>query len=232
MFWAAIEAARNEDFRKADALALKPKKCSSVITSCAVVYESADCASGWKLPINEVPVDSFKPTINSAVCPLQEERRFRFWSSNCKYRFCCSFLAAQKLTTVEAGPQNNPRSDIDVVAIRANCKFVGFIGSNYNDAQMTVNEENYDRSCYDLTFSSVYICLFLHMFIVCTHRWIVLADSPEYRYMDERIKSLNCSCVKPKPVVRTTTRRTTTRRPTTRRPTTRRPTTEDPQPEF
>ena len=56
MFWAAIEAARNEDFRKADALALKPKKCASVITSCAVVYESADCASGWKLPINEVPL--------------------------------------------------------------------------------------------------------------------------------------------------------------------------------
>ena len=55
-FWATLEAARNEDFRKAGALALKPKKCSSVITSCAVVYESADCAGGWHLPINEVPL--------------------------------------------------------------------------------------------------------------------------------------------------------------------------------
>ena len=55
---ATLKAARNVDFGKgkADALALKPKKCSSVITSCAVVYESADCVSGWKLPINEVPL--------------------------------------------------------------------------------------------------------------------------------------------------------------------------------
>ena len=40
--------------QKEKALALKPEKCESEITSCAVVYESADCESGWKLAIKEV----------------------------------------------------------------------------------------------------------------------------------------------------------------------------------
>ena len=66
--WTALEAVRNEDFGKGNALALKPKNCVSVITSCAIVYESADCASGWKLPINEVPF--FKPTIESVCSTL------------------------------------------------------------------------------------------------------------------------------------------------------------------
>ena len=67
MVWAMLEASRNVDFGKgkANALALKPKNCASVITSCAVVYESADCTSGWMLPINEVPY--FKPT-NDSMC--------------------------------------------------------------------------------------------------------------------------------------------------------------------
>ena len=54
----AVGVAFVEDFwkRKADALALRPKQCKPVINTCAVVYESADCAGGWKLPINEVPL--------------------------------------------------------------------------------------------------------------------------------------------------------------------------------
>ena len=43
-----------EELEKADELARKPPACDSVITSCAVVYESADCKSGWNLTINEV----------------------------------------------------------------------------------------------------------------------------------------------------------------------------------
>ena len=39
----------------------------------------------------------------------------------------------------------NLRSDIDVVAIRAGCSFVGFAGSNFNGAQMTVHRKVYDR---------------------------------------------------------------------------------------
>ena len=54
----AVEANKASEERKrkqkAKALALKPEKCESVITSCAVVYESADCVSGWQLPIKEV----------------------------------------------------------------------------------------------------------------------------------------------------------------------------------
>ena len=53
--------------QKEKALALKPEKCESVITSCAVVYESADCESGWKLAIKEVLL-LFLPTIDSGVC--------------------------------------------------------------------------------------------------------------------------------------------------------------------
>ena len=26
------------------------------------------------------------------------------------------------------------------------------------------------------------------------HRWIVLADSADFKYMDDKIKSLKCSC--------------------------------------
>ena len=44
---------RNE-LEKADELARKPPACESVIPSCAVVYESADCKSGWNLTIKEV----------------------------------------------------------------------------------------------------------------------------------------------------------------------------------
>ena len=55
---ASLEAIKrvgeNNALEKADELARKPPACESVITSCAVVYESADCESGWKLPIEEV----------------------------------------------------------------------------------------------------------------------------------------------------------------------------------
>ena len=91
---------------------------------CANVCESANCNGGWKLNIKE------------------EERRFRYFSKNWKYR-----------------------NDIDVIAVRANCTFIGYADSGYNGAQITLTAKNYDR-------------------------WIVLADSPDFKHMDENIESL------------------------------------------
>ena len=53
----------------------------------------------------------------------------------------------QQFETVEVGFKTDQilRSDIDVVAIRANCAFIGYEGSNYNGAQMTVHQKPYDR---------------------------------------------------------------------------------------
>lgn len=87
----------------------------------------------------------FLPTVDNV---LQEERRFRYWSTDYKYRFALfSLTAAKKLKMFEDGFQIDlfPRSDIDVVAIRAGCTFVGYVGSNYNGAQMTVHRKVYDR---------------------------------------------------------------------------------------
>jgi len=61
------------------------------------------------------------------------------------------------------------RNDIDVIAVKANCTFIGFEDSSFNGVQMKLPAKPYDR-------------------------WVVLADSLEFRHMDEDIESLKCFC--------------------------------------
>ena len=91
-----------------------------------------------------------------------------------------------------------PRNDIDVIAVRANCTFTGYEDSSFNGAQMEMPAKNYDRfffqiSPFKTTFAYVAV-IALFTFIVNYFRWVVLADSPEFKHMDEDIESLKCFC--------------------------------------
>jgi len=74
-------------------------------TACAVAYDSSRCRQrSWSLVLPE------------------GKRKFRFWSSDWKYR-----------------------NDIDMVGVRAGCTFTGFSGSRFNGNSVTVHAMHWDH---------------------------------------------------------------------------------------
>eukprot|EP00092_Neocalanus_flemingeri_P021110 GFUD01022872.1.p1 GENE.GFUD01022872.1~~GFUD01022872.1.p1 ORF type:complete len:368 (+),score=71.39 GFUD01022872.1:55-1104(+) len=83
-----------------------PQPCPKIpTTSCAVVYDSHDCSGGWSLQIER-----------------GEQRRFRYFSSDWKYR-----------------------NDIDTVGVRSGCTFTGFSGSSFDGSRFSLTAGLTDR---------------------------------------------------------------------------------------
>ena len=100
------------------------------------------------------------------------------------------------------------RNDIDVIAVKANCTFIGYEDSSYNGAQIKLPSKPYDRSqflskllkvsswsfcCHSLLTSTLHVGFYDFQPCV-TARWVVFADYPQFKHMDEDIESLKCFC--------------------------------------
>ena len=149
----------------AEALARKPETCEPTIRGCAVAYESHDCNGGWKLPIGEVTwlhqnclIFTFPLELSSMLPFLQEEMRFKWFTKTYKYRlvatphpYICQKHRERQQNHVKCGcyqSSESPsllRNDIDVIAVKANCTFIGFEDSSFNGAQMKLPAKPYDR---------------------------------------------------------------------------------------
>jgi len=61
------------------------------------------------------------------------------------------------------------RNDADVVAVRYNCSFTGWTSTSYSGASFIISAESTDR-------------------------WVVFAESDQYRRFDESLLSFQCTC--------------------------------------
>ena len=104
--------------------------------------------------------------------------------------------------------RNLHRNDIDVIAVKANCTFIGYEDSSYNGAQIKLPSKPYDRSQFLSKLLNVSSWSLLHHSLLTstlhvrfydvqpyiTTRWVVFADYPQFKHMDEDIESLKCFC--------------------------------------
>jgi len=106
---------------------------------------------GWckKVPLAVCAVAYDSSSCRSGwILPIAEGRlQFRFWSSYYKYR-----------------------NDMDLIAVRAGCRFTGFSDSDFDgNSGVVAADQGYDR-------------------------WVVFQRNPQYRHLDEDIESVMCSC--------------------------------------
>jgi len=98
--------------------------------------------------------------------PENTQRSLDYWSSDWKYR-CSLYISFHFEKCAPTEPFF--RNDADVVAVRYNCSFTGWTSTSYSGPSFIISAESTDR-------------------------WVVFAESYQYRRFDESILSFQCTC--------------------------------------